>query len=299
MEGGTSCSIEIWLLPDRIDRGGTILGFYSSENRIVSFSLHQSLDDLLLRRLVVHRQRRVRTKFYVEHVFRTYDQIFVTITSSSRGTAVYVNGNLERTSLPFGLSSSDLTGRLVVGNNPVVDNGWQGQLKGLAIYNRQLTPAEVMQHYVAWTTHPTTEVKIENPAALYLFNEGLGNVVHEQMDSRNDLQLPRRYLVLHQQFLEPPWEEFDPSWGYYKNVLINLGGFVPLGFLFCAYFSSVRRIDRAVLATIALGAVVSFAIEVSQSFLPTRDSGVTDIITNTLGTAVGATLYRRNGYSLS
>jgi VanZ like family len=83
------------------------------------------------------------------------------------------------------------------------------------------------------------------------------------------------------------------SWGYYKNVMINIGGFVPLGFRFCTYFSSMRRLDRAVIATIVFGAVVSFTIEVLQAFLPTRDSGIAEVITNTLGTGMGALLYDR------
>jgi hypothetical protein len=76
---GTGCSIEIWLQPDHVDKGGTVLGFYSPENRLVTFSLHQSLDDLLLRRPAVHPQGLVRSKWYIERVFGENKQIFVAI----------------------------------------------------------------------------------------------------------------------------------------------------------------------------------------------------------------------------
>lgn len=291
LEHRTSCSVEIWLQPANIDIGGTILAFYTPGNRNVAFSVHQSLDDLLLQRETVQRPRRAKTNWYIENAFRKNKQVFVTISSNGQSTTVYVNGALVRTSPRFGFSSTDLTGQLVVGSHPLAGEGWRGQLKGLAIYNRELTAAEVLHDYDAWTMNQQAEIENEDPVALYLFNEGMGNLVHNQMNSGTDLHIPERYSVLHETFLELPWDEFDPSWGYCKNVLINIGGFVPLGFLFCAYFSSVRRLDRAVLATIVLGGVVSLAIEVLQALLPTRHSGMTDIISNTLGTGMGAMFY--------
>src|SRR5208283_4118982 len=102
----------------------------------------------------------------------------------------------------------------------------------------------------------------------------------------------RRYAILDQQFLEPFWEEFRSGAGFWKNALINIGGFIPFGFVFRAYLSSNRESRRVTLLTIGLGFLVSLTIEVLQGFLPTRQSGTADLITNTLGTAIGCGLYR-------
>jgi glycopeptide antibiotics resistance protein len=107
-----------------------------------------------------------------------------------------------------------------------------------------------------------------------------------------DLNIPESYTVLNKTVLEPFWQEFEMSWEYWDAVLKNIIGFVPLGFCFCAYLATLMPMKRAMWLTVALGALVSLTIEILQAFLPTRDSGTTDIITNTLGTGIGAVVYR-------
>lgn len=72
--------------------------------------------------------------------------------------------------------SGDCTGRLIVATSPVGNDPWTGRLKGLAIYHRELTPAEVVRHYETWTGKGQLDLtRKERCLALYLFQEHAGN----------------------------------------------------------------------------------------------------------------------------
>ena len=286
----SSCSIEVWLEPDRVNASGTILAFYWPANRVVPFSLRQSLGDLVLQRGSPGQSAK-KAGIYVNDVFSRLQPVFVTISSGATGTAVYLNGIFVKRAPSFRFSGQDLTGQLVVGNAPYTSHNWSGQMKGLAVYDRELSAGEVSQHFADWTaSQQAHQAAIEGLVASYLFDEGKGSVVHNHVDPATNLLIPERFFVLHQQLLERPWDEFRSDWNYWRDVGINIGGFIPLGFFSRAYFSAIRKIKRATWLTITLGFSVSLTIEVLQAYLPTRDSGMTDLITNTFGTALGAVL---------
>ena len=291
-----SCSLEIWLEPDfTASSGGTLLAFYAPRSPR-QFSLQQSISDLAVRIDIRDGRFRTRiTRFYVGDKFRRGKPLFITVTSNGERASVYIDGKIVESAPEFRLSARDFEGNLVIANWPRTDQSWSGVLRGLAFYDQDLPPAQVVHHYETWTEKGRPDVSnVERPVALYLFNERAGRVVHSQVQSGPDLYIPERYLVLDQVFLEPFWEEFRPSWSYWSDVLINVAGFIPFGFLFCAYSSLVARIKRPELATILLGFMISLTIESAQVFLPTRDSSTTDLIANTIGTYLGVGLYRTN-----
>lgn len=129
--------------------------------------------------------------------------------------------------------------------------------------------------------------------AFYPFNERGGNIVHNAIPFQPDLVTPRHYLILRQPFLSPPWRGFEPNWAYAKDVFLNIAGFVPLGFFLSAYLSSVGSIRRPLIVAVCFGCTVSLLIEVLQAYIPVRESGMTDVITNTLGAFLGAMFYHR------
>jgi hypothetical protein len=290
---GDGSAVEIWLEPSVTDTSGTILSFYRLDLRSASFSLRQSSDDLALQRTNLTKKRSTGpATIYADHVFRDKKAIFLTVSSGAHGTSIYVNGVAARTFRDFPLSNQDLTGQLVIGNSSVTTDTWSGQLKGLAIYDRELSADQVSYYYRGWvgTGRPAVSA-LDGAVALYLFNEGSGDVVRNRATSGPDLVIPERFFVLNEPFLLRPWNEYHPGWNYWKDILVNIIGFIPLGFIFNAYFSRVLGIEHPERVTIVLGFVVSLMIEVLQAFLPTRNSGMTDLFTNTIGTSFGAMIY--------
>ena len=82
-------------------------------------------------------------------------------------------------------------------------------------------------------------------------------------------------------------------------AFLNVALFVPFGF---ALAQKLREKGQSgatsLLLTVAVGAFLSYCIELTQIYIPTRDSGWEDVFTNATGTMVGYFLFEVVGESL-
>jgi VanZ family protein len=302
----TGFSLELYLTPAQTNGRGTFLAFDSSPDPRSPFKLSQFGTSLAVQRYTVDEQGKIhQIWFRVSNIFRAQQRAFVSLSSARDHTDLYLNGVLAENSPDPGIASRELTGRLVVGNS-TFDDSWRGKIEGLAIYNQELTAAEVSSHFQSWQRNQSPLSAGESVLAIYRFDELGGNTVrnqidpiridHNQPDPATDLTLPDRYFVLHHTFLRreffPPGPDAWKRWSSWRDLGVNVGGFLPVGFVFFAYFSTVRRVSHPALLVVLAGFLLSLLIEVSQWFLPNRDSGMADLFTNTTGTALGVLLYR-------
>lgn len=293
-EVNTSESIEIWLVPSSAHDTNTILSFDGSDHPGAPFLLRQYKDELIVRQPYIDGQGVPQAKWLaVGNAVSGGNPVFVTVTMGARDTSIYLDGVLSESFTKRGKSTNNLTGRLVVGDGPQGRGGWTGQVRGLAMYGSQLTPSEVAEHYARWTKslQPISRVG-ENPIALYLFNEHKGDLVLNQLDPTKNLVIPERYFALHPAFLSSVMSDYQPTWEYWQDIGVNIAGFVPYGFFFALLWSELHVIKHPSVTTVFVGLLISLTIEVLQVFLPTRSSGSTDLITNTLGGAIGVVIYR-------
>jgi hypothetical protein len=284
-------SVEIWAQPGLIDDSGTLVAFYSPDSPR-GLSIVQAESDLEVHIQSSEAWRRAKMgRLNVAGGFLDGKSAFWTVTFGPSGMAVYRDGKLVRTA-PLTPSNGEVSGRLLVGNSPIFHEGWSGIVRGLAIYDATLNAAQIERHYVSWT-HGGAPALASNDAciALYLFNEHGGRVVHNRVGSENDLFMPEKFLVLRQTVLDPLWRAFNWSRGFWTDAFINVGGFIPFGLFLCAYFSA-RGLRSPALWASTVGTAVSLLIELTQAHLPTRDSSMSDVINNALGSIVGAVAYR-------
>lgn len=221
---------------------------------------------------------------------------FVTVTSGEGGTAVYLDGRLakRRPDLQLQLPDARNNGRLVLGNSIHGRHAWTGALYGLARYERVLSAEAVERHFQRWRREGSfTFAASENPAGLYLFDEKRGTAVVDHSGEGNPLRIPHRMTILTKTFLSMPFADTGNRPSLLQDMLINIVGFVPMGFLLSALL--VHRRSRPLLVRIgwvmlACGGI-SLAIELTQAWIPGRSSQMLDLILNTLGGGGGVLLH--------
>ncbi|HEY4054131.1 MAG TPA: VanZ family protein [Terriglobales bacterium] len=287
---GGERSIEFWAQPDQVDDSGTLVAFFDSAGPR-QLSVSQSLSDLEIHLESTNAWRSVKTqRMYAADAFHKGESAFWTVTFGPSGTMIYHDvAVIGRSSMKP--SGSEVSGRLVVGNSPF-GNSWSGVLRGLAVYDTALNRAQIARHYASWTKEGSPALTSDDACiALYLFNEHAGRLVRNKVRWENDLYIPTKYMVLRKTLLDPVWKAFEWSRGFWMDALINVTGFIPFGCAFCAYFSARGLRSPALLAS-TFGAAVSVFIELTQAHLPTRDSSMSDLINNTVGSVLGAAVYR-------
>jgi len=221
---------------------------------------------------------------------------FLTITSGENGTAIYLEGKLVDIFPDTRLigENESLMGRSIrVGNSSDAKSPWFGRLYGLAIYDHSLTPDQVLQGYHGWTRQVHLKPYFEDRAiARYAFVERSGAVARSIVGANDSLIIPQ-HLPFEKRVLEPPEKAELLSFWLSKDIVVNIIGFIPFGFLVAAWLKMARRWDlgRSYAIVIGLGFLISLSIELLQVYMPVRSSSRVDLFCNTLGAVLGASLF--------
>lgn len=215
----------------------------------------------------------------------------VAVTCSSAGTTFYADGRPAVRYPRFVVPADAPRGRLILGDAADGKHTWTGRVAGLAIIHRALDAAEIAARFQAWKSEDGATLAAEaRLAALYLFDEGRGGRAQDRSSAHHGLELPAVYSVPQKVLFETP-RDWGTLWrvNYLQDTVLNLGGFVPFGFLgFCYVALGERsRPVRAALLSLLAGTALTLVIEVGQVWLPTRVSSGTDVLLNILGTALG------------
>lgn len=287
----SSISLEIWLQPTISWQANTFFSIYTPENPKQFRMMYYHNFFLITRDTRNTKGQWDANTIGVDKAVFPNTLLFITITAGPKGSSIYFNGKRAQMFPDYILSGRDLSGQLIFGTSPFEKQTWHGEWRGLAIYGAELSPVDVLAHYQKWTKGRQTELAKEFvPTALYDFHEGTGDTIHDLAGAAPDLFIPKHYSVPHKAILQWPWDDYRPDRSYAVDIAVNIAGFVPLGFLLSAFLWCTTRSQRPVRTAILIGALISLTIELLQAYVPQRSSGMTDIITNTLGTAMGAIL---------
>lgn len=280
-------SLELVLRPSRVSGSRTILGFYAP-SRARQLLVRQYNDALLMTHDARIDRDPTRTiKFDVDHVFHAGRLVQVTLSSGSDGTVVYVDGRIAERIPSFKILREELSGQIVLGSSPNTAHTWNGELLGLAIYSQRLLPSDVLVHYKDWID-TGGKPDLEGAVARYSFSERKGSTICNDVAPGPSLEIPKIFSIPHKDFLASPVREFNFSRNYASDVLVNIVGFIPLGAVICVFLRWTNGAWRAIVKTTIICIVMSLGIEILQFYIPSRASGLTDVITNSLGAFIGA-----------
>lgn len=229
----------------------------------------------------------------IAHALAAERKRFVTVSSNSEGTAIYLDGRPAKQFPGVRLlkESDTLHGhKLYFGNSPAIDCPWAGDLYGFAVYGRAMGSDEAAESFRRWEGSQAFGEgdRAQTAVAGYRFGAISGERIEDLSNSGNDLTASPR-LIFEKPILHlPRLPDLHAA-----DVMLNVAGFIPLGlsFAFRQFRAGKQSLRTSAAAAILMGAALSLAVEVIQAWLPTRDSSLADLIANAAGAGLGAAAF--------
>lgn len=215
----------------------------------------------------------------------------MTITSSSKGTGLTVNGKVVATNAQWQLTLPVATkpARLVIGNSVSASRPWRGVISRFS-----LAPHLSESHETQFSRQASSESSNSTvePLLLYDFNESAGNMIQNHGTATVPLQIPAGLHAIGRRFLRGSMADSIPEFAVMGDSVTNFLGFMPFGVaLMLVLKSSGHSPKTNIIIVAAAGLALSLVIELTQAWMPTRDSSLRDLLLNTAGAPSGAWLW--------
>jgi glycopeptide antibiotics resistance protein len=216
----------------------------------------------------------------------------VTVTFSESEKAIYINGKLEnRKKVKLkDKTHIEFAGNLLLGNSHRAKNGWNGEIKGLALFNRILQPNEIAKHSMKVSQNGVDSLADTSGClALYLFDEGKGKTAKSILSKPRPFYIPLGLNALNLSMFGLPYKDMRFYEFNKRDFQKNIAFFVIFGSLLSAIILKKYATGylTAFLSVTLAGGLLSCVIESIQLFLPTRSPGIADILSNILGSVFG------------
>jgi hypothetical protein len=286
-------SIEIAIKPEDFDLRGfnLILSLHAGKdsNQLI---VGQWESDIVVMNGDDYSHERKTKRIETDIFSKPLKKLLLTITTGDEGTKLYVDGKLikERSDLILNIPEGKrLT--LTLGNSVHGNASWKGEIYGLALYGDRLAPETIQAHFNAWSNNKIFPfAKNEGPILSFPFNEGHGTETIDYVTGTQKLNMPTRFHILEKRFLSLSWRDFKANKSFLDDFVINLVGFIPLGFVLCVLFIQSGGIlqKKALLFSVVFCFLTSLSIEIAQAWIPSRSSQGLDLMLNTVGALIGA-----------
>ena len=297
--GENGFSIEMALKPRSFDQEGFkfILALHAGNDRN-QLLVAQWRSSIILMNGDDYNHKRRTKRLAVSTSLKQPVKQLITIATDKNGTRVYFDGRLvgNRKDLTLRMPRGNgAATRLTIANSVYGRHPWQGEVYGLAIYDTALSAKDAKDHHSAWAkSDHFSFAEPYDPVLLYYFDGVKERLIQDHSDLSYHLFLPQRLKVLAPEYFFQRFNEPNYSEKFFKDTVLNFIGFLPFGFVLGVFFTRIGGIFRAnsVLFTLMVGFLISLFIETIQAWTPLRSSDMLDIILNTLGAMVGATVFR-------